>query len=642
MRHSLTLRFEMNADNRVVDYERNATYTAASTAQAYRGRYPSAPLRIFKTSSWGHIFFVEDEFYTSDEKIKEFGYSIRPVASGILLSGKLPESGEELNVADLLAFQNEMEVVHTLESLENALALRHPELSILGLSQDGETLALKIMLPEASRGLDLSELYLDIDALAWKKGGVEIVFRDDNIRPQPSRDDVFSIIRSSVRDREVQALAHVREDEERWYTEFDRAAKGEIGPEDFSFGLPGGSRTVFLPVAEAKGLPDLRNYFLLYDNVLMEVPLAEDFTKLRGGLREDDYAEAAARGRLHLLVTQPEERLPLRLLQAVQERSRTAIIGRRASTAFAMATLSDRMKQFREHVPDVDLLTSVGAKSLEKVFGVERGTAERVLAAPIADYYDALGALRHKDLKALPYRRGEDALAFARAILRGHDLPDLRLEFHAASNMVGIGNLFGAEVALGQVRSPFAFPAHLTSTLFALFGNELPVETPLVGDEKPQHDHSVIRVYPEGPLFEFSETRPLAELLDVVDSKSAAVAGSIFSDLARLPEEEREARIRAINDIVHAFGALPSERIIGKGMAARHANLIVQGLGLIIPLVGSIVGSMQLLDGVLAFFRDTERLKTLGEDVARSRRQVELLRQIRKVAWLDERRSASR
>ena len=94
-----------------------------------------------------------------------------------------------------------------------------------------------------------------------------------------------------------------------------------------------------------------------------------------------------------------------------------------------------------------------------------------------------------------------------------------------------------------------------------------------------------------------------------------------------------------INDIVHDFGALPSTRVIGGGMATRYARIIINALGLFIPILGNVASGLGLLDESAAWYRDAGRIKKLGEDVARSRQQIEILSRVRKIAWLSEKRT---
>jgi hypothetical protein len=278
-------------------------------------------------------------------------------------------------------------------------------------------------------------------------------------------DNVFAIFGHQRRSKPIRELRHVREDDERWYPQFADAAAGNLSQHAFPF-APDGQREVFLPAAEAGGLPDLRNYFLLYDRVLLEVPLLTNYleSETRHALGVDDLADAAARGRLRLLVTQPEERLPLHLLQAVQERTQNAIIGRRAASTFAMATYAARAERLEKLGVLKGSIGFIG-QAIAQAMGIDRGTIERVLLEPIASRYRALEALRQNDLKALPSDFGRDTWNLVRSLIASPAVPDLELEFLIGGIMVSVANLFEAELAIANPRSPFLFPAHVVSTL---------------------------------------------------------------------------------------------------------------------------------------------------------------------------------
>lgn len=224
-----------------------------------------------------------------------------------------------------------------------------------------------------------------------------------------------------------------------------------------------------------------------------------------------------------------------------------------------------------------------------------------------------------------------------RSLIASPAVPDLELEFLIGGIMVSVANLFEAELAIGSPRSPFLFPTHVVSTSYGMYDGPL---APALAQVEQRAAKNNLMVYPEGPLFEFSERRRLSELLDVVGSgRTAAIGHSIFADLAQIPEDERSQRILMINDIVHDFGALPSTHVIGGGMATRYARIIIHALGLFIPIFGNVASGLGLLDETAAWYRDAERIKKLGEDVVRSRQQVELLSRVRKIALLSEKQT---
>jgi hypothetical protein len=617
-----------------VNLEANARNQAAYAAKSYRSKYPGAPLRVFRSDNFHHYFVVADPYYSQPDKVAEFSNSIRPITALIDLTSVPPLHGEELDLAELLLAGSDMSQIHTLVSFENVLTLRHPELSIITIEQNQETLALTVVLPADKQNSDLSALRRDLGELPFHQTQITIDFRQDDGSRRGFGDNVFAIFGRQRRPPPIRQLRHVIEDDERWYPQFAEAAAGNLSKHDFPF-APDGQREVFLPSAERE-LPDLRNYFLLYDRVLLEVPLLSNYLELEGrlALGVNDLADAAARGRLRLLVTQPEERLPLHLLQAVQERTQNAIIGRRAASVFAMATYAARAESI-EKLGALKGTTGFVGKAIAHATGIDRGTIERIIFEPIASRYRALEALRNNDLKALPNDMGRDTWALVQSLVANPAMPNLELEFLISGLMVSGSNLFETELAIANPRSPLLFPAHVLSTSYAMYDGPLAPALARVGTTTPNN----LMVYPEGPLFEFSEQRGLGELLDLVEpGQSAAIAHSIFSDLARLPEDQRSQRILQINDILHDLGAVPSGHVVGGGMIGRYAKIIVDALALFIPILSVVAGGLGLADETIAWYRDAARIKKLGEDMARSRQQVELLSRVRKVAWLSEKK----
>jgi hypothetical protein len=142
-----------------------------------------------------------------------------------------------------------------LVSLENALTLRHPDLSIIAIEQNQETLALTVVLPVDRQNKDLSALHQDLRVLPFHEAGITIEFRQDEGSRREFSENAFLIFGHQRRPKPIRELRHVREDDERWYPQFADAAAGNLSQHDFPF-APDGQREVFLPGAEAGGLPD--------------------------------------------------------------------------------------------------------------------------------------------------------------------------------------------------------------------------------------------------------------------------------------------------------------------------------------------------------------------------------------------------
>lgn len=617
----------------VVDQAKSADFLLASGVKAFRALYPGAQFKLFEIGHCQFLIVVADTYFASTDEFKKFSDAV-PITLNISVSDVEPNDASELDVSKYLAISHDVSLSHTAPTLLNTLRLRHSELSIIKIDDASGTSAPAIILPESQRDANLTGLTDDIAQMPYLSGEVSIQFQENaEILEQPS-DDVFSIASLSVRTPEIQSLKHVRDDDEKWYWAFENAANGELRPSDFNFVQADHPRSVILPMAEQHNLPDLRNYFLLYDRVLLEVPLLEHYEKISYGLADNDFAEAAARGKLQLLVTQPEERLPFGLLREVEEANPNAIIGRRASAAYAMSHFANRFERFERRPAETRELIAFAGEKISEAFEVERDAMERIISSPVSDYYTALERLRHNDLKAISIHGADDAFAFAKQVYGGQELPDLRLEFSFANNMTTIGGVFDAEVALGKQTSPLAFPADLCSTLYSLFGEGFAAHLQNAESATPTIDPQAI--HPEGPLFEFSQTRPLSEMLDLIGKADTPIASSLLSDLARLEGDARTDRIKAINDVVDAYGGSPTNNVIGEGMPNRFAKWMVGAFGAFIPPIAAILTASQLADEAVGFASDLRAMKELDDDVPKIRSQVELLSKTRKIARLTE------
>jgi hypothetical protein len=627
------------ANELAVDFPRNYYNQVRYTAKAFLARYPLAPLRIFSQPPGKYIFWVGDPHYASPSHCAEFNHEIRPATAPIVLTADaIPDGAVEIDLAATSQVPHEIEEIHTLESLTDSLTSRHPKLSPLHIEQDTD-LALTIYVPTSAAGQDLSSLRSDVKRLPIKLAKVNIEY-GDAAGVRSLAENVFYIRHSSRRTPSIRDLPHIRRDEEYWRGEFEKAARGMLPRdiEEFSFTSKPGVRSVFVPALELPGIPDLRNYFLLYDVVLLEAPLLDQYGPLESATRltERDFIEAARRGRLRVIITQPEERLPIPLLEKIEAEAPHAVIGRRASTCFAIARLAQDKLSFESLFDESKEMLRSFAGQLAQHTGVSRDVVERTFSLPIARYYDALTRIRFNDLKCIDLHLGDTVWALTQAVLRNRQLPNLALEFRTGGQWTTISSLFDAELAISGTPDPFGFPANATS----LFSSFLPTaggaESGRVAGVSPR-----IFEYPEGPLFSFSRTRPLEQLLEAIGSgDETQIARTIFNDLAGLPVDQRRDRITQINDVVAQYGGVRTKRKIGSGTQVGVAHLLAQ-LG--VSIAGALFAPVswaqtlyQMAKGSGGIWRDRELINSLGDDFETKERQVQLLQRVRRIAWLSE------
>ena len=612
---------------------------AMAAANIYKSRFPASAFQVMLEPSGEYVILVEDPADAVPEHLHEFDEEIRPITARVRLDSQCALNSIPIDVdwpADVAAT---ISALRPMQEVEDALLTQYHHLGIRRVTQDPATLVLTIWLDEKKHDQDLSPIHPALIAAGIEPRSVVVQFEEPPTSEEPISapagfKDFAHVIAARRRSAEIRSLPHLAGDEQ-WLEMFQSAAAGELNS-DGIYKTDRARRPILIPSLAFQALPDIRTYFLTYDQVVLEVPRARDYEayKAQHGITDDILAAAAAGGLLRLLITHPEEDLPLSLLRAVGERSRESIIGRHAGAAFAMATLARRERDFSKTLGDQRPLVRPLTRQLATKLDVDPKALERLFLEPVATYHQALDRLNGADIKGLIPSFGLDAWAVTKAALKGRGVPDLDLEFLTAAHQMRVADLFGSELAVSDSQKFLHFPCHTLHVLQASTQND--VLLGLAGEES----HLPFFINPSTPIYEFSETRPIDELIKAMKPGDSIIAKSILSDLAALPADEREARVLQINDLVREFGAQPSSRIIGDGMAPRYAVILANLLGLFVEPLGTLLSVTQVLDGGSGWFRDAMRFKIFGSNVARTRRQIEMLRRVRGVAWLSEKRQA--
>lgn len=348
-------------------------------------------------------------------------------------------------------------------------------------------------------------------------------------------------------------------------------------------------------------------------------------------MKLDDFASAAAIGRLKLLITQPEERLPISLLKAIEEAAPENIIGRRAASVFAMSHFCERKNKYESHINLKANEIRDYSEKLSRQLDLDPSIISRVLLSPISNYHEALDRLRGSDLKEIPVMIGEDAWAIVKSLLRYNRQPEPLLEFTLGAGQLMSANLFQAELAISRSHEYLHLPCIVVHTLQTFTNNALYAVS---GMQRDLQSNLVIN--PETPVFDFSEIRPLEQLFSALKPGDGAIADSIIQDLSNLPREERKERVLEITDLLRDFGATPTKIAFGEGMPRRYAEISAATIGLILPPIGWMLGFFQIGESVSTWFRDVDRIKRLGPDTKASYQKIEFLQRLRGVAWLSE------
>ena len=296
--------------------------------------------------------------------------------------------------------------------------------------------------------------------------------------------------------------------------------------------------------------------------------------------------EAVDSGRLRFVTTQPEERLHLRFLEEVYERTPSAILGRRATAALLVSDLAVTANtSFLRDPTAVPALVELAQMVSED----EAVPPQRVLRGflwPLSSRRDALQGLLERGSKAGPALRLAELIA---ARLQARTGFNLEVETLAFSEAVHIGHALNATL-LGPVTEQPAF-----TLLKYWIGRHLNFHRHFNQKEAGSWQNNEldaatgVKMIPALPLFEFERSVPMSEILNDSGIVSARERGrALYSRLVRLSEEERVAEIERLSGALRTrarrqTGLEMSLDIADIGMSA--ADMII---GLFVPPVSAI------------------------------------------------------
>jgi len=330
---------------------------------------------------------------------------------------------------------------------------------------------------------------------------------------------------------------------------------------------------------------NLRQAILLYDEVWCSLPLEElhqEFLK-KQALTEDDLLTLVERGRLRFVTTQPEERLSVPFLEAAHERNESGILGRRTTAALLVSDVVQTAESSYLSDPEVasvlPLVCDVAASHSRR----ERHDFLRLFLWPLASRRGSLHNFLERGSWGSPV--ADLANVVARDLASRHGL-DLRLELRTLSPPVHIAHalnatLFGSKgepLGWDQLRSLIGW--HLN---FHRNFNQRSASSWVENEVRRQSGHIVM---PAVRLFEFDPRIPIGELLDDTSLWSTRAKGrSLYSRLANLPEDKRQAEIDALEAELRKRTIRPARTIISFDTVDTIAATASAVLGFIWPPV---------------------------------------------------------
>ena len=341
------------------------------------------------------------------------------------------------------------------------------------------------------------------------------------------------------------APRYVRQDEAFWFDNISAISSNEFPLTSFP-GLRADVFRCYMDLTAGVGYMNIRQALLLYDEVWCSLPLelAHGQFLRDQALTEEDLLKLVESGRLRFVTTQPEERLNVQFLDAVYERNRGAILGRRTTAALLVADLVRTAESSHLNDPSMRAVLPVICETLASSVGTSSQSLMRAFLWPLASRRGSLQAL-------LDYGSWGSPIADLAQLIADHFRSrgglDVELEVRTLSPAVHVAHALNATL-FGSLSEPKGW--HLLQSAVGRhlnFHRHFNRSAALSWTENELRRENGTRVMPVIRLFEFDQQIPIEEIISDSSLWSTRARGrSLYARLANLPEVERQEEVDAL------------------------------------------------------------------------------------------------
>jgi len=527
-----------------------AEYTPASQDQiirrtdaSLRARYPYLTTEIFEVKPYTFqiVFDAVQEDAATIGPI--FDNQIRPVTAHVKLSNHRPGSPiRQLRPMTDAEASSEMAglPLRTIDLL-NLLLSRYPNCGVFDLATDARNRHITLMAsaPIGEPVLDQITKFIRSLDLDWP---IDIQLKKaESPRHIGAETNPMFIWAAALRPA---APRYIRDDEAFWFDNIDAIASGRLHVDYF----PGMKPTAFrcyLDLTLGGNHVNLRQMLMLYDEVWCSLPLAHDLAPFLSSqhLTREDLLNMVESGRLRIVSTQPEERLDISFLEAIAERSPSAIFGRRMTAALLMSDVARTAAISHLNNPDLKQLAGPMAKAVAEALGSSPEGLAQGLFWPLQARRSALQSTLDFGSKAGPALSLGRSIAAQIKAIRGIDL---ELEFSVFSETVHLGHALNATVypRLDQPEDEVNLMSMIGGDLNFHRGFNTAIAATWAANERRRANG--VTVMPALPLFDFEHV-PIAEFLEDTRLGSTRRSGrALMSRLSDLPGEQREDEVQRL------------------------------------------------------------------------------------------------
>lgn len=524
-----------------------------------RAANPHVQTEIHEIDQQHHVIFAPAEQLSEAEYKDEFDNRVTPVAMQIEFSNDRPQSSEILSaISDGdLAYDFEGMIV-TGNDFNMALQAIFPDAPSLSGSQIRDDGVLEFYfdteLPEPLREKIYNFLDRHIDLRK-----IEVLIRPPKKVGQTNRSHSDDLITFRPVRQRGNLPKFVLEEEEWWFAKLDDVFRGNISKETLLSSKFTGAACYIDGLMQ--GI-DIRQALLAFDTIYLHPPIEDPpnnpamFSDSLN-ISKEEVLYLIERDRVRLVLSQPEERCDIRLLEAALERNPQGVLGRRKTAAMVISDIVETDDSYLFSRPDLGGQVREVISRLANEIGATQSVISRSVLFPkfarrswVSSFQD-LGALGIE-----PYGQG-NLFAEAWKAANSDKEQDPRLE----------ADLFGHSVHMAHALEATYLPhgdgndyVNSWITPMRLMGDRLNFyrafndKTAAVWaqNERLKIDNK-LELLPPIPLFDFNCHAPIRDI-DAITSTSSRIKGrSLIGQLADLPIEERGAEIQRLQRELYEF-----------------------------------------------------------------------------------------
>ena len=334
-----------------------------------REKYPLLKTKIFRVAPFDFAIHIENPLEDFQKFAKDFHESIRFVTVPVRVVDSIP--GTYLNeippIPDNDIASDFEGFPFTIPEFVNFIQSKHPEVCVSGIAENFEIRRLTILLqatvdtPTKSRILNTAMRLKLPMSLEVQDGTPKIK------TPQPEN-PVFYI--ASSRDMAPMNLPFLRRDEELWFDNLRAIYDGTFTKNHLYFFDPN-DKSCFIDFSIFRNV-NLRNHLLLYDKIFCSLPLLEKMDEFFEDqkISRQDLLHLVEKGRVKIIITQPEFRHDYSLFRDVYGINPNAIISRRAIAALCAIDIVDINKDYFFNDDDAVKIVEPISKRMAEITGV--------------------------------------------------------------------------------------------------------------------------------------------------------------------------------------------------------------------------------------------------------------------------------